>query len=115
MAKTTDIKVKVIYQRGVCSYGHKEGDEWLHGSTTPAGLCPAAYISFYPYLRILQRGGTNKYHLGPEVTRVACPDAWNPIIFELSRVPATTRESPVHSLAPTCGYIEHLPHRKDYL
>jgi len=114
MAKVTDIKVKVAYQRGVCAAGHKEGDEWIVGSKTPSGICNAAYISIYPYVRVLQRGGKNKHHLGPEITRVACPDAWNPIVFELSQVPEGSRESPIHDYPETCGHLEHLPYKKDY-
>jgi len=115
MAKIMDVRIKVVYQKGHCAFGLKEGDEWIVGATTPAGICNAAYISLYPYLRVLQRDGTNKYHLGAKVTRVACPDAWNPIVFELSPVLESVRDSPIGALDKTCGYVEHLPYKKNYL
>ena len=114
MAKLMDVRIKVVCQKGHCAAELKEGDEWIVGAKTPSGICNVAYMSLFPYLRVLQRDGTNKHHLGPKVTRVACPDAWNPIVFELSAVLESIRESPIDALDKTCGHLEHLPYKQDY-
>ena len=114
MAKLMEIRVRIVGRKGHCSAGLEVGDEWIVGDKTPLGICNAAYISIYPYLRVLRRGGTNKHHLGPKITRVVCPDAWNPVVFELSPIIASAREIPVDAMDKTWGYVEHLPYKKDY-
>ncbi len=105
----TDVKIKVVFQKGICVSGHKVGDEWVVGANTPTGICNAAYVALYPFIRVYQRGGRYSYPKGSEVTRLACPDGWNPIIFELSQIPATTHDVP--PLPETCGHLEHLPYK----
>jgi uncharacterized repeat protein (TIGR04076 family) len=102
----TDVKVKVVYTKGVCVYGHKIGDEWVVGYTTPPGICNAAYTALYPHIRVLQRGGIYEYPKGSGVTRIGCPDPWNLVVFELSSVPGTTREC--LSAPPGCGDLNML-------
>ena len=104
-----DVKVKVIYQKGHCVSGHKVGDEWIVGTETPGGICNAAYATLFPHIRVFQRDGQYAYPKGSEVARFACPDAWNPIIFELSKVPGTIREA--KSAPPGSGEMENLPYK----
>ena len=109
--KVTDVRVKVVSRKGVCAFGHKVGDEWIVGATTPAGICNAAYAALYPHIRVLQRGGDFSYPVGSDLARMACPDGWNPTIFELSRVPETARDREVQALPKTAGHLEHLPYK----
>ena len=102
----TDVKVKVIYKKGTCVYGHEVGDEWVVGNTTPLGICNAAYMTLYPHIRVYQRGGQYEYPKGSGIARFGCPDPWNLVIFELSAVPGTTRGG--NPLPPGSGQMDTL-------
>jgi len=106
VGKSWDVKVKVVYQKGVCNFGHKVGNEWTVGPTTPEGICNAAYAAIYPHIRVLQRGGQYEYPKGSGVCRFCCPDLWNPVVFELSPVPGTGRKS--KPMDPGAGHLESL-------
>jgi uncharacterized repeat protein (TIGR04076 family) len=86
MAERYAVKAKVISQKGICVYGHKVGDEWVISRTTPAGICMAAFNSFFPDLRTLMFGGVLPWSDDPDAVTVACPDAANPLVFELRRI-----------------------------
>ncbi len=59
MADRYSVKAKVISQKGNCVNGHKVGDEFVIGRTTPAGICLPAFNSFFPDLRVLMFGGVS--------------------------------------------------------
>jgi uncharacterized repeat protein (TIGR04076 family) len=80
------VKAKVISQKGNCVYGHRVGDEWVISRTTPAGICMAAFNSFFPDLRTLMFGGVLPWSDDPDAVTVACPDSANPLVFELRRI-----------------------------
>ena len=101
------VGVKVVYKRGTCVYGHEVGDEWVVGNTTPAGICNAAYIALYPFIRVYQLGGRYEFPRGSGVARMCCPDAWNQVIFELTPIPAT--DAKTLPLPPTSGHLDALP------
>jgi uncharacterized repeat protein (TIGR04076 family) len=84
--ESCDIKVKVIQQKGVCAFGHKVGDEWTVGWCTPPGLCNAAFVALYPFIRALQFGAAYEYPFQSGKAHQCCPDPYNQIIFELSKV-----------------------------
>ena len=86
MAERYNIQVKVISQKGNCVIGHKVGDEFVISRTTPAGICMAAFNAFFPDMRILMFGGTLPWSKDPDTATVACPDAANPVVFELRRI-----------------------------
>ena len=86
MADRYTVKAKVISQKGNCVYGHKVGDEWVISRTTPAGICMSAFNSFFPDLRVLMFGGILPWADDPDAVTVACPDAENPLVFELRRI-----------------------------
>lgn len=86
MADTYDVKVKVISQKGTCGAGHKIGDEWTIAGKSPEGICLSALDAFYPSLRVLRFGGTFPWGEDKDTATVACPDAANPVVFELRRV-----------------------------
>lgn len=104
----TDVKVRVISQEGECLAGHQVGQEWIVGYNTPEGICNAAYAMLYPHIRVFQRGGQHEYPRGSGVLRLACPDGWSPVIFELSPLPETAHELPHHA----GGNMEGLPLKK---
>jgi uncharacterized repeat protein (TIGR04076 family) len=87
MAENYDVRIKIVSLKGHCGAGHKVGDEWLVTSKTPEGICLSAFNSLIPYLRTLQFGGTFPWGNDPDSSLVACPDAANPVVFELRRMP----------------------------
>ena len=87
MAERYDILVRVISQKGTCSARHKVGDEWVtNDQQTPAGICPYAFNALFPFAQVLMFGGAFPWETDPDVSTVACPDAENPVIFELKRL-----------------------------
>ena len=86
MAERSDVKVKVISQKGHCGAGHKVGDEYMVAGKTPGGMCLSAFNALYPSLRALQFGGSFPWSKDADTAAVACPDAENPVVFELRRV-----------------------------
>ena len=86
MAERYEVLVKVISQKGTCVQEHKVGDEWVIGSETPEGICLAAFNTLYPSARVLMFGGSFPWETDPDVATVACPDAENPVVFELRRL-----------------------------
>ncbi len=86
MAEQYKIIVKVISQKGTCAAEHKVGDEWVIGSKSAEGICLSAFNSLYHYARVLMFGGSFPWEADPDVTTIACPDAQNPVVFELKRL-----------------------------
>ncbi len=86
MAETYEVRVRVISQNGTCAAGHKVGDEWVISGKTPAGICISAFHALLPNARTLRFGGSFPWESDPDVSTIACPDASNPVVFELRRV-----------------------------
>ena len=86
MAETVQVIARVISQQGTCEAGHKVGDEFTLGYTTPANMCPFAFYAIFPFFSVLQFGGSFPWEEDLDKTTVACPDAGNPVVFELRRV-----------------------------
>jgi uncharacterized repeat protein (TIGR04076 family) len=87
MAETFDVVVRVVSQEGTCHAGHKVGDEWVIGPRTPEGICLAAFYTMYPIALMLLTGAQLTWRPDPNIGSIACPDAANPVVFELRRVP----------------------------
>lgn len=80
------IKMKVISQKGTCVAGHKTGDEFETSGLTPEGMCVFAFSSILPSLTPLMFGGQFFWSQDKDVAEVVCPDADNPVVFELRRI-----------------------------
>lgn len=81
-----DVIARVVSQKGTCQAGHKAGDEFVVGQTTPAGLCSWAFYTLFPFAEVLQFDGSFPWDADPRVTTVVCPDPANPVVFELKKV-----------------------------
>ncbi|MFC1861268.1 TIGR04076 family protein [Chloroflexota bacterium] len=81
-----EVSIKVISQKGTCATEHKVGDEWTLRSKTPEGICLGAFAALYPEARALLFGGSAPWSSDPESVEIACPDADNPVVFELRRI-----------------------------
>lgn len=86
MAETYDVIAKVVSQKGTCGAEHKVGDQWVIGSKTTEGICLSAFNALFPSLRVLRFRGSFPWSSDPDVATAACPDAQNPVVFELRRV-----------------------------
>jgi len=80
-----DVIAKVISQKGTCWAGYKVGDEFLVSGKTPPNHCQVAYYSLFPSIRVLEYGGSFPWEEDKDKAIVACPDASNPVVFELRR------------------------------
>ena len=86
MGERYNVLARVISQKGTCGQGHKVGDEWAIRQKTPEGICLGAFNALYPNVRVLMYGGSFPWASDPDVSTVACPDAENPVVFELRRL-----------------------------
>lgn len=86
MAERYEVAVKVISQKGTCGAEHKVGEEWVIGYKTPQGICFSAFNALYPAIQMLLFGGSFPWETDPDVATIACPDAENPVVFELRRL-----------------------------
>ncbi len=81
-----EVSAKVVSQKGHCAAGHRVGDEFIIGETTPKGMCSWAFYTIFPFVSVLQLGGGFPWEDKPDGTTVACPDTTNPVVFALRRI-----------------------------
>ncbi len=86
MAETYEVAIKVVSQKGTCAAEHKVGDEWVTRGGTPEGICLSAFNALFPGAWVLMFGGAFPWATDSDVTTAACPDAANPVVFELRRL-----------------------------
>lgn len=86
MAERYKVSIRVVSQKGTCANEHKVGDHWLVEGKTPQGMCLSAFHSLLPNLRVLMFDGSFPWADDPDVDTCACPDAENPVVFELRRL-----------------------------
>ena len=82
----TEIIARVISQKGTCEAGHKVGDEFTIGETSPGGLCSWAFQVLFTPAEVLRYGGSFPWEKEPDKATVACPDPDNPVVFQLRRI-----------------------------
>lgn len=78
-----DVKARIISQQGCCEAGHREGDEFIIGQTTPRGMCAWAHYTLFPFAQTIAFGGSFPWEKEPGTATVCCPDPDNPIVFKL--------------------------------
>ncbi|MDY6917204.1 MAG: TIGR04076 family protein [Chloroflexota bacterium] len=79
------VVARVIQQKGTCEAGHKVGDEFVIGQKTPAGMCSWAFFALFPFAEVLEFGGSFPWEEDPDKAVAQCPDAANPVVFEVRR------------------------------
>jgi uncharacterized repeat protein (TIGR04076 family) len=81
------IVARVIRQEGHCGAGHQVGDEVIFdGQTVQGKVCIHALYSFLPKVFAMRYGAEFPWLEDQAVATHACPDAWNPVVFEIRRV-----------------------------
>jgi len=86
MAHQRKVVARVVSQKGTCAATHKVGDEFVIGDIAPTGMCTWAFYTIFPFATVLQFGGSFPWGKDPQKTTVPCPDAENPVVFELARL-----------------------------
>lgn len=89
--KTNKVQITVtdIMGTGRCSQGFKVGDTWLfEKNITPNNFCASAFHSVYPLVKLLYYGGGIPWHTDDSPIYITCPDAHNPVVYELKRLPS---------------------------
>ena len=72
--------------KGHCSAGHKAGDTLELSAHNTAGLCGFFYHDIFPYIIMLQFGGSFPETWGnPDVVTLECMDRRNSVRIELRR------------------------------
>jgi uncharacterized repeat protein (TIGR04076 family) len=81
------IIARVKEVQGHCGFGHQVGDEVVFdGETVQGRVCFSALYSFLPKVFAMRYGAEFPWLSDPDVTTHACPDAYNPVVFEIVRV-----------------------------
>jgi len=81
------IVARVIKQEGYCIAGHQVGDEVVFDGETVQGMvCIHALYSFLPKVFAMRYGAEFSWLDDRDVATHACPDAENPVVFEIRRV-----------------------------
>lgn len=80
------VVARVIRQEGCCIAGHQVGDEVVFDGLTVKGqVCLHALYSFLPKVFAMRYGADFPWLEDPDVASHACPDAGNPVVFEIRR------------------------------
>ena len=85
--KQFDVVIKLTGNDHPCHAGHKIGEEWEFDYGAPAGLCPFAFNSLFPFAVALKTGGTFPWQDDPDLITAACPDPEVHNVFEIRRKP----------------------------
>lgn len=83
-----DIVLKVIKQEGQCSAGHNVGDEIIisfEKNEIKGKICLHALYSVFPKVFAMAYGAEFPWLEDANVSTHACPDAWNPLVYEVRR------------------------------
>jgi len=81
------VVVKVVRQDGHCGAGHQVGDEVIFDGLTVQGkICIHALYSLLPKVFAMRYGAEFPWLTDPDAATHACPDAWNPVVFEVKRI-----------------------------
>lgn len=81
------VEVTVKNQKGKCAFGHKVGDKIVFdGKTVKGNICYSALMVLLPKVYALRYGVVFPWAEDRDVICNACPDAENPVVFEIRRV-----------------------------
>jgi len=81
------VKLKVISQKGVCHLNHKPGDEIIISENGVEGkICIHALYSILPKAFAILYDAKFPWLKEKDKPRHACPDAENPVVFELEKI-----------------------------
>ncbi|MBD3191847.1 MAG: TIGR04076 family protein [Candidatus Heimdallarchaeota archaeon] len=80
------IRVRVIEQKGHCAAGHEVGDEIIFENDEVQGkFCIHAMYSIMPKILAMKYEAKFPWLKDKDRATHACPDAYNPVTFEVIR------------------------------
>ena len=85
--KVKKVIAKVISQEGKCYAAHKPGDQVEFTELGVQGkICIHALYSMMPGVFAMMYDSKFPWLKNPDVKTHACPDAYNPVVFEITRI-----------------------------
>ncbi len=73
-----------ILGEGKCPSGHRVGEKFVYPEDR-GKICPAAFNSIYPYIRVMESGGSFPFFDEHNAHSVCCSDYKRPVVFKISR------------------------------
>ncbi|MBM4465137.1 MAG: TIGR04076 family protein [Chloroflexi bacterium] len=93
MNKVYKVIATVQSVKGHCGFGHRVGDQVVFdGQTVQGRVCLSALYSFLPKVFAMRYGAEFPWLEDKDVATHACPDASNPVVFEIRRVEESKTE-----------------------
>jgi len=81
------VEVKVRSQKGKCNFGHRVGDKIVFdGRAVKGDICYSALMVLLPKVYAMRFGADFPWAEDKDVIFNACPDAENPVVFEIRRI-----------------------------
>lgn len=81
------IEVRVVSQKGKCAFRHKVGDKIVFdGKSVKGNICYSALMVLLPKVYAMRYGAEFPWSEDKDVIFNACPDAENPVVFEIRRI-----------------------------
>ncbi|MBC8262945.1 MAG: TIGR04076 family protein [Anaerolineales bacterium] len=91
MDKAYKIIATVKSVKGHCDFGHRVRDRVVFdGETVQGRVCLSALYSFLPKVFAMRYGASFPWLEDKDAATHACPDAFNPVVFEIRRVKEDT-------------------------
>ncbi len=82
-----DIEVSIQRQEGECAFGHKVGDRIIFdGRSIRGDICYSALMVLLPKVYAMRYGAEFPWAEDEDMISNACPDAENPVVFEIRRI-----------------------------
>ena len=80
------IEVCVKSKKGTCAFGHEVGDKIeFDGRRIKGEICLSALYSMLPKVFAMAYDAQFSWLENKDVATHACPDAYNPVVFEITR------------------------------
>lgn len=80
------VEVTVKSQKGKCSFGHKVGDKIIFdGRSIRGDICYSALTVLLPKVFAMRYDANFPWAKDKGIIFNACPDAQNPVVFEIRR------------------------------
>jgi len=81
------VEVSVKSKKGKCAAGHMVGDNIVFdGKTVKGNICYSALMVLLPKVYAMRYDAKFPWAKDKDVIYNACPDAENPVVFEIRRV-----------------------------
>ncbi len=81
------VEVTVKEVKGKCAFGNKVGDKIIFdGEQIKGKVCYSALMTLLPKVFAMRYGAEFPWAKNKDVIENACPDAENPVVYEIKRI-----------------------------